>query len=98
MLEYIKQNQYVQFGVIAHHPSSGYLSYTDVQPTYTVRKKSDLTVNNVISNALMQTDSTLPGVYNGYFYTSGNVFSNGDYCEVIVSGKVQGLTDLFPWM
>lgn len=94
MLEYIRQDQYVYFGVFTHHPSSGYLTAADAQPTYTVRRRQDISANNVISNAVMQTDPNIYGLYNGYFYTSGTMFSNGDYCDVYVSGKVQGLTDL----
>lgn len=93
MLEHIKQNQYVYFSIVAHHPSGGYLSATDTQPTYTVRKKVGNTITNLISNYDMQT-SSVPGLYDGYFYTSGNIFSNGDYCEVYASGKVSGLSDV----
>ena len=55
MLEHIKQNQYVYFSIVAHHPSGGYLSATDTQPTYTVRKKVGNTITNLISNYDMQT-------------------------------------------
>jgi len=96
MLEYVKTNQYIYFSVVSHHPASGYLYGLDSYPKYWVNKRNNTgTVSTVITPSIMDTtDSYGPTTYLGHFYTSGNIFDNGEYYEVYVSGKCQGTSDI----
>lgn len=94
MLEYVKTEQSVYFSVIGHHPASGFLSALDVTPKYWVDKRIDNSNTKLFGLYDMAVDSSVPGKYNGFFYTSGTMFNNGDYCEVYVSGRCYGTADV----
>jgi hypothetical protein len=98
MSEYVKQNQMVHFSVVTHHPSSGLLTEPMDGLTYYVYKVNDGDggVPSQIHRANMAYVNTAltPALFHGSFYTSGSIFPVNSYCEVYVSGRVEGLVDV----
>lgn len=89
MSEYISLGETVYFGITVHHPSGGFLVNTDETPRYFAYKDEDDT-------PLLEGDFTqrtgLIGTYRGKFSVSaGNGFGKGNYVEIQVSGKVDGV-------
>lgn len=92
MSEYIKQNEFTYFTVITHNPSGGAVTNADETPKYRVYNKT--TGARLIDWSVLESQTNvILGNYWGSFYTSGNLFSVGDYCSVIVSGKVASTVD-----
>jgi len=95
MYQSYKQNDYVNFSVVCHHPSGGTLSLSDSAPWFVVEKMNALSPTQVLTGNL-SANSMMVGRYDGYFYTSGNMFDEDSHYQVWVSGRVIGISDVIP--
>ena len=95
MYQSYKQNDYVFFSVICHHPSGGSLSAADSAPWFRVEEMNGLSPTQVLTGN-MSANGMMVGRYDGYFYTSGSMFNEDSHYQVWVSGRVAGVADVLP--
>lgn len=89
MSEYIKLGDNVKFGVTIHHPVSGYIVNTTIDPRWLVYRN---TSDTPVLSGLFTLRTGLIGTYRGNFDASiSNGFATNDYVEVHASGEVDGI-------
>lgn len=89
MSEYIRLNDPVKFGVVTSSPSGGAVTDADETPRWMVFE--ELNTTPILQGNFSQRTGFV-GNYIGAFHASGvSGFDQGNYYEVVASGKVAGI-------